>query len=285
MEPDCRPNFFILGAAKCGTTSLHHYLDQHPHISMSRVKEPCVFSNPRWWPRSDNYRGLFDCRAPRRGESSTSYTRYPAEGDAAPRIHEAVPDAKLIYLVRDPVERLIADYVHHAANGLERRPINEALRDFRDPENFYVCTSRYAMQVRRYLDYFDASALLVIEQSELRDQRDEILQKVFAFLGVDPAFRSAEFGIELMTWNDFVRYEGFARRLRASVLGRAYRRMPLRQRLPVARVARRLFRAVPQPQLDPALHAALTEFLSPELEHVRSITGKPLEGFLPHANP
>ena len=98
MRRDCLPDVFVIGAAKCGTTSLHHYLNQHPDISMSRVKEPGVFSTPHWLPGFESYDGLFDCEAPHRGESSTSYSRYPAEGDAAARIHGAVPDAKHIYI-------------------------------------------------------------------------------------------------------------------------------------------------------------------------------------------
>src|SRR3954452_4665444 len=149
--PHCLPNVFIIGAAKCGTTSLHHYLGQHPEISMSRAKEPSVFSQGRWVTKYESYDGLFDCDAPYRGDASTSYSRYPVEGDAAARIHAAVPDAKLIYLVRDPIERTVSDYVHHVAIGHEHRSLDEALKDFTDPENYYVTTSRYALQVERYL--------------------------------------------------------------------------------------------------------------------------------------
>jgi hypothetical protein len=270
------PNFFVIGAAKCGTTSLHFYLDQHPQISMSRVKEPCVFSNPLWWPRLDDYAGLFEGQAQRRGESSTSYTRYPVEGDAATRIHDAVPEAKLLYLVRDPVERIISDYVHHAASGVERRSIDEALCDFEDPRNYYVCTSRYAMQVSRYLEHFDRSSLLVIEQSDLRERRDETLREVFAFLDVNPEFRSSHFRTEWLTRDDFVPYQGRAARLRESALGRAFRRLPVRHRLPIARVARRLVGPVQRPTLDSALREALIEFLRPEVDELRSLTGKSL---------
>jgi hypothetical protein len=276
MQRDCVPNFFVIGAPKCGTTSLHFYLDQHPQISMSRVKEPCVFSSPLYWPRLDSYDGLFDQRAVRRGESSTSYTRYPVEGDAAPRIHHAFPDAKLIYLVRDPVERITSEYIQHADGGVERRSIDEALKDFEDPRNFYVCGSRYAMQVTRYLEYFDASSLLVLDQSELREMRAETLREVFAFLDVNPAFWSSQFRTELLRRDDFVPYGALGSRLRASALGRVFRRLPPQRRLPISRAARRLMRPAPPPALDERLRAALVEFLRPEIEQLRAITGKPL---------
>ncbi len=152
----CEPTFFIIGAAKCGTSSLHFYLDQHPEISMSSIKEPSVFSTPRWAARWDDHEGLFDCEARVRGEGSTTYSRYPVEGDAAEAIHAAVPGAKLIYLVGEPVERAVSDYMQAKVMGLERRPFDEAVRElpFDDPENYYLCASKYTMQLERYLEAF-----------------------------------------------------------------------------------------------------------------------------------
>lgn len=278
MRPDCLPNFFIIGAAKCGTTSLHHYLDQHPDISMSRIKEPGVFSEGRWVPRYESYDGLFDCDAPYRGDSSTSYSRYPVEGDAAARIHAAVPDARLIYLVRDPIERTISDYVHRVAIGHEHRSLDEALKDFADPQNYYVTTSRYALQVGRYLERFPASSLLIVDQSDLRDRREETIRAVFSFIGVDPTFRSPEFEVELLKRGDYFVHDSVGWRLRESPVGRWFRRLPLRPRLRVARMARRVLPTEPRPTLDPTLEAELADFLMPEVERLWAISGKPLAG-------
>jgi hypothetical protein len=284
MPGHCRPNFFIIGAPKCGTTSLHFYLDQHPEISMSRVKEPNVFSEPRWLPSLDGYDGQFDCHSSCRGEASTSYSRYPAEGAPAPRIHAAVPDARLIYVVGDPVERIISDYVQTIAGGVESRPIEQALREFDDPENWYVCASRYATQLNHFLEYFDASAVHVIDQSDLRDRRDKTVSEVFGFLGVDPEFRSRQFAAELFSRDDQVPYRGLGWRLRVSFLGRAFRKLPPRFRLPISRMIRRRAHAVPRPSLDPALREQLVEFLRPEVEELRSLTGKPFEHWPEYAS-
>jgi hypothetical protein len=278
MATDCLPNIFIIGAAKCGTTSLHHYLDQHPDISMSQDKEPGVFSEPRFGSRRTGYGGLFDCNAPYRGEASTSYSRYPAEGDAAARIHQAVPDARLIYLVRDPVERAVSDYVHHVARGYEQRSIHDALKDFTNPDNYYVAPSRYAFQARRYLDHFPASSLLVLDQSDLRERRGETMREVFSFIGVDPDFRSPEFEVELLKRDDYFERGSLGWRLRESPLARGFRRLPLRQRLRIARMARRVLPKEPRPTLDPSLEAELADFLMPEVGQLRQMSGKQLQG-------
>ena len=277
MPPDCLPNIFIIGAAKCGTTSLHHYLDQHPDISMSSDKEPGVFSRPLWIDRRDGYADILDCDAPYRGESSTSYTRYPVEGDAAAAIHAAAPDAKLIYLVRDPIERAVSDYVHHVALGHEQRSLDEALRDYTDPQNFYVTSSRYAFQIGRYLEHFPASSLLILDQADLLKKRAETMREVFAFIGVDPGFHSPEFDVELLKRGDYFQHGSTAWRLRESRVGQLFRRLPLGPRLRVARMARRVLPTESRPTLDPALEAELAQFLMPEVEQIRAISGKPLE--------
>jgi hypothetical protein len=280
VSADCLPNVFIIGAPKCGTTSLHFYLDQHPEISMSQVKEPNVFSSPRWMMRleRDHYRRYMDCRAPRRGEASTSYSRYPVDGDAAARIHKAVPDARLIYLIRDPVERIISEYVHAVALGTEWRPIEHALRDFADPWNRYVCGSRYGTQLEHYLEHFDRSSMLVLEQSELRSRREAVMREIFDFLDVDRGFVSPRWDTELMTRADQVRFQGLGWRIRASVIGQAFRKLPMEVRIPIGRTVRNMLPPpTSRPTLAPELRSALVEHLRPEMEKVSAMLGRPLE--------
>lgn len=277
----CEPTFFIIGAAKCGTSSLHFYLDQHPVISMSSIKEPSVFSTPRWAARWDDHEGLFDCDARVRGEGSTTYSRYPVEGDAAEAIHAAVPGAKLIYLVGEPVERAVSDYMQAKVMGLERRQFDEAVRElpFDDPENYYLCASKYTMQLERYLGHFDRSSLLVIEQRRLRDERAAVLGEVFDFLGVDAGFASPLFEPEIGTREDHPRHNGIEFRLSQSGLGRAYRKLPLRLRLQVRRARRRTMpRPYSRPILDPGLRAELDEVLGGELDRVLKVAGSSVPG-------
>jgi hypothetical protein len=271
------PNFFIVGAAKCGTTSLHFYLDQHPDISMSRFKEPHIYADSRSLRGPTSYAGLFEAGPRCRGESSTGYSRWPAEGDAAARIHAGIPDAKFVYLVGDPVERIIADYAQQVAVGVERLPIEQALGDLLDPANFYVCASRYGTQVRNYLKYFSPASLLVVEQWELRYERERTLREIFTFLGVEASFWSPRFTPELARRDDHVRHDGALWRVRSSPVGRMYRKLPVGPRLRVSRLVRRTARPVARPELDSELRDRLRDLLVPEVDDLRALTGRTFE--------
>src|SRR5213078_3047078 len=119
--PGALPNLVVIGAQKCGTSGLHYYLSLHPEVSMSRPKELNYFIEERNWPRGvDWYRRHFDPRARVRGESSPNYTAYPQHEGVPKRMHSLLPDARLIYLVRDPLERIAAHWVHNYAKRRER---------------------------------------------------------------------------------------------------------------------------------------------------------------------
>src|SRR5919106_4193832 len=97
------PTFVIIGAQKCGTTALHSYLSRHPEVSMSRPKELDFFVEGANWEKGvDWYRSRFDGAAKARGESSPNYTAHPMLAGVPERMAELVPDAKLIFMVRDP---------------------------------------------------------------------------------------------------------------------------------------------------------------------------------------
>ena len=112
------PNLIVIGAQKCGTSGLHYYLGLHPEISISNPKELNFFIAERNWPRGlDWYRAQFDATAPVRVEASPNYTAYPQHKGVPERMAEVVPDARLIYIVRDPIERIAAHWVHNYSKG------------------------------------------------------------------------------------------------------------------------------------------------------------------------
>ena len=177
-----RPNFIVIGAARAGTTSLFEYLRSHPDVFMAPGKE-LIFFWERWHLGIDWYESQFaGARGETAiGEASPGYTIYPARRGVAERIAKTLPDAKLIYLMRDPVARIHSNYKFRYALGKENRPIERALVE--DPT--YVWMSSYAMQIKEYLRSFDRSRILLLLNEDLRDHREKTLRRTFSFLGVD----------------------------------------------------------------------------------------------------
>jgi Sulfotransferase domain len=179
------PNVVIIGAQKCGTTALHSYMARHPSIAMSHPKELNFFIDDRaqgnWHRGVDWYGRHFDPEAEVRGESSPNYSADPLMPGVPERMASVVPDARLIFLVRDPIERVRAGYVHHYANRVEDRPFAEAVLE---PDSSYVWRSRYHHQLTRFADHFPLDRILVIAQEELRRNRRPTLKVVWRFLGV-----------------------------------------------------------------------------------------------------
>ena len=189
------PNLFIIGAMKAGTSSLHQYLDQHPDIFMARFKEPQYFAPhlTRWkqdWgegnrhpePGIDWYLRLFaeagDVRYA--GESSVSYTAVPWVTGCHERIHRFNPDARLIYLMRDPIERTISHYWHFVADGREDLGMLEAVRRREE----YVARSDYARQLRPYIETFGPDQVFALTLEELNSDTTGTFSRLFGFLGL-----------------------------------------------------------------------------------------------------
>jgi hypothetical protein len=191
------PNLFIIGAMKSGTSSLHEYLHQHPEIFMARMKEPQYFAphKTRWghrwgqgqpWPEPgmqwylDLFRDAGDVKYA--GESSVSYTAVPWVSGCEERIHAFNPDARLIYIMRDPVERTLSHYWHFVHDGREDLPPLEAIR--RKEE--YVARSDYARQLRPYLNTFGREQVYALTLEELETQPARTMRQLFTWLEVDP---------------------------------------------------------------------------------------------------
>ncbi len=188
------PNLIIIGGLKCGTTSIHHYLGLHPEIRMSKPKELNFFVEELNWDLGlDWYASRFDNRFKVRGESSPHYTNLPRFTGVPERIHANCPDARLIYMVRDPIKRILSHWVHATGAGYETRELVPTLSA---PDTSYIHRSLYWMQLQPYLELFDRSQIEIITQEELQTERDETMRKAFAFAGVDKSFSSEQFDRE-----------------------------------------------------------------------------------------
>ena len=186
------PDFVIIGAMKSATSTLHDQLAEQSGIFMSTPKEPCYFSDDPVFARGvEWYAGLFEA-APAGalcGESSTHYTKLPTYPDTALRLARLLPKAKLVYVMRHPVDRLVSHYIHGWTEGEIRVPIDRAL----DLHPELIHYGRYAMQLDAYLEHFDRSAILPVFFERVRDHGPEELERVARFVGhAGPVTWSAE---------------------------------------------------------------------------------------------
>ena len=210
-EKNLMPNFLIIGAAKAGTTALYRYMEQHPQIYMSPVKETKFFV---FDGKKVNYQGLGDQEANRQvindiqtyqaqfkdvtdeiaiGEASPLYL-YDAE--APKRIHSYLPDVKLIAILRHPVDRAYSSFLHLIRD--QRESITDfslALKeeDKRINNNWallwhYKNAGFYHIQLKRYYDIFNRSHIKVYLYEDLNKRPLELVQDIFNFLGVDETF-------------------------------------------------------------------------------------------------
>lgn len=267
------PNLIIVGAAKAGSTALHAYLNLHPEIAMAEAKELHYFTREVGGSDLERYATHFDGRAPVRGESSPTYAFDPIVGGVPERLHAALPDVRLIYLVRDPVERVVASYVQALSNGWEPLSIEAALADLDDPRNPHVAQSRYGSQLARYLEVFGPESILVLDQAELASDRSAVLRRAFEFARVDPDFTSPEFELMHNTRQTKWRRSPLGKRLRRTAPARLARRLPPPVREAVFAPIRRLTRSgvERQPQLPADLRARLTAELGAELDRLESL--------------
>jgi hypothetical protein len=274
-----RPNLIVIGAMKAGTTSLHHYLSLHPEIYMSEDKEPTFFTVEKNWHRGVSwYESLFPVDRPIRGEASPDYTKFPLITGVPERIHSVVPEARLVYLVRDPVDRIVSHYIDAYSFGRVHKPINEELADFEN--HHFVNCSRYHMQLERYLEFFAVDQIHVVSTDELRDDPEGTMRAVFTFLGVDPAFSSPEFERVLYTAEEKRRKTrlGYALVGLAEAVRRSRLRPYLSPRLmvPVHALNAMTGRPIQRPELDASLLHELVDYLRPDVDNLRALTHKPL---------
>ena len=211
MSDTYRPKlgFIIVGAQKCGTTALAHFLSQHPEIGMAYPKEVHLFDSPEystdWTPEQIDKRYLSyfgHCAgAAIRGEATPIYMFLP---EIARELKRYNPDLKLIVLLHDPVERAISHYYMEKNRNKEHRPLWRALlseparlRRCKDARAYgsamRVCSYRrrglYSLQLRNLYRSFDKDRVLIIRTRDLLKRHDVVLRRVFAFLDVSEHVR------------------------------------------------------------------------------------------------
>lgn len=259
----------LIGAQKAGTTSLYQYLATHPAVHAVRWKESKRFlaDDP---PREDveRFRRLSAGCRPGQWlfETSTYYTKFPQYAGVPERIARSFPEARLLYLVRDPVERIWSQYCHYLAKDWERRPFAEAVRENAE----YLDYSRYHLQLQQYLEAFPPERLRVVVLEEFLQEKAAGMRGIFEFLGIDADF---------VPPNLQERYNDGATKRGMTPVKRAVRSMPGYGRLPW-RVRRWMKTGVGPPLPDkrevftPELRRELAEALQEDAEALFAFLGR-----------
>jgi len=270
------PTFFVIGAAKAGTTSINNYLARHPQIEMAEPREPHVMVSPIPEERVALYGRHFRGGTELRGDCSPSYSVYPTHPRVSEHIAEMVPDARIVYMVRDPVERMISYYAQTVVHGVQRQPAAVAL-DPVDDGNYYLAGSRYATQVEVYLRSFAPDRVMVVDQADLRDRRADVLRRCFAHVGADPDYWDGGFAVEHnVRGSDNVQLGAAGRALRGSGLNAASKRLlpTATRRWLLGPIRRALGGGGFEPEVTPELRARIAEALAPEAARLRELTGQ-----------
>jgi LPS sulfotransferase NodH len=280
------PSFLLIGAMRAGTTTLHHALAEHPQVFMAEPKELHFFVATRNWSRGvDWYARQFSkgAAATARGEASATYTQSPQVPGVPERAAAVVPGARIVYVVRDPIERMRSHYEHDLRRGLAGDPIRgweriaahgSAERALR-AEAKYLATSLYAEQLERWLEHYDADQICVLTSEWLWADPQAALREVFSFLGVDAS------------WQPPPRLE----QLNSSTRARSYHRFSGRVPRAITRavpapVKRRLVRRVSEPPdlhstltISAVLHEELRERLAGDVRRLRAHVRGPFDGW------
>jgi hypothetical protein len=257
------PTWITIGSMKSATTSLHRYLAEHPDIDASEPKELDFFIEPRYGKLGiDWYRRQFAGSGIACGESSVNYTKCHKHAGVAARVHHHLPDVRLVYMVRDPFDRIESHWVHAVGEGKLRGDLTEALRDLE--RSSLVQTSRYWTQLSCFLEFYDPAQIRVVSYEQFSDDPHRVLRDVLSFLGVDPDFEHPMVG----------------RRIHDSGL----KRRPPRWAVPIwgdpvkhpryrRRIRRLIGRPIEPPEWTTQDRARVREYLQPEVDAIREFSG------------
>lgn len=210
------PEIFIIGAMKSGTTSLYQYLNFHSQLESSTIKEPCYFSynfvkGKKWYLSQFPQKSFFSKK--KYFDASPVYLHDP---ESAFRLYKEYPEAKIIVILRDPIDRAISHYNYYSAgdsnysnnplNEIETRSVEKAFKD--DIEGLesrtfkkYCRMSLYGEQVNRFLKYFKRSQILFIDTVELECDLVNTLHSVSDFIGISSKHEFNDFNLDGKTVN------------------------------------------------------------------------------------
>lgn len=176
------PDYIVLGAMKCGTTTLAAQLGAQQGLFMTEPKEPCYFSDDPVFARGpDWYAGLFAGAAPDdiKGEASTHYTKRPDLPETVARMQAVLPEVRLVYMIRDPMARIVSHYIHEWSQRVLTEPLDSALETHAPLVDYGL----YGWQISPFVEAYGAEAILLTSLERMKTDRDGELARIAAHIG------------------------------------------------------------------------------------------------------
>lgn len=273
-------NTFIVGAPKAGTTSLHFYLQQHPDVCMSEIKEPNYFTAQEvvklYYDVSpvnseDWYHSIFT--EPTRkvvGEGSVSYLFYP---EVAQKIYEYNPEARILIILRSPVQRAFSHYLMDCRLGLCDISLEELLDNPSKYPHFYqqfIELGMYHQQTKRYIDVFGQNQVKVMFYDDLKTDTNLFVDQVFSFLDLRPV------DVNMVVKNKF-------KQPSSTIVAKLYQFKWLRSYLNILfpkglllKIKSVLFKGSKKPTLDPSIKRKLSEIYKKDVAELSKLLSKDL---------
>ncbi len=272
VEMDPKVGMMILGAQKCSTTTVFHLLKNHPQMCASKVKETNFFITASDWRKEiSQYANIF---APQPGqllfEASTAYTFYPLRRlQIWEDMYDYNPDLKFIYLVRNPIERIVSAYMHTYLRGYSNLDIHGALKN----DCSLLIVSRYYTQIIPFIRQFGRDKVLIIDVEDLHQDRKSTLMGIAEFLDIqaEPFLIQSELHKNRsldnrMTHHKWDNPDGMYRWIQKQ-FPKVYRRL--------AKANRRQLKS--RPELTVSEKRMIIDVLDQEIENLEKLTGKSLQ--------
>ena len=294
MLNPAKPNFLIIGSAKCGTTALSSLLSLHPDCCMSRPKEVSFFQdnidfalNPNYAKGWDWYQQAFKHYdgEPIVGEATPSYSDRSRSPNTARRIYEFNPDMKIIYMVRDPLQRQISCWKMQYALGIEgscpwRREHQWAVKGFdywmcmqRDAGQWDEC--RYHYQLSAYQSFFASDKICVSFLEDWKSHKEAEVERIMQFLGLDPKLWNKDIQEKANRGTDRKIDRPMLRRfLSQPPVQRMVKQFPLSWRDWARKNWAKISVATPEPIVSEAVKAAFLAYVSTDSEKFLAQYGK-----------
>lgn len=263
------PNLLVIGAMKAGTTSLHDYLGKHPDVYMSDPKEIHYYADANYkkWSR-EKYMSFFQTDCKYAGTSPQSYTKCHNKyyENIPERIHKDTPDVKMIYIVRDPIER----YKSHILESYYCDNMDDI--KYSQQSGHYFKTSMYGMQLKQYLKFFEIDQIHILALEDLQDNPLVEMNKIFTFLGL-PAMHGSNLFIEKRNSSES---KGVPRVISDHILFRAGRKINKKLSYEIANIIASIFfkNQIAKPNLLESEIDELKRLLIDDINDFRRISGK-----------